>query len=56
MGKTLGSKRVIIFGGNLNEINPDICCEITNRDFVICADAGYKFALDNNMSISLNAL
>lgn len=53
MGKTLKTKRVIIFGGNTSEINPEICSEITDSDFVICADAGYKFALDNNIKPGL---
>lgn len=51
MGKTL--KRVIIFGGNISEINPEICTEIKDTDVVICADAGYKFALNNNIKPDL---
>lgn len=49
MGKALKYKRAIILGGNLSEINPEICGEINNEDFVICADSGYIFALDNNI-------
>jgi thiamine pyrophosphokinase len=49
MGKTLDFKRVIIFGGNILEINPKITAEIQDTDFIICADAGYKFALDNHL-------
>ena len=49
MGKTLISNRVVIFGGNLSEINPEICNEINSTDFIICADAGYKFAESNNI-------
>lgn len=49
MGKTLKLKRVIIFGGNLDQINPEICFEINENDFVVCADAGYKFAIKNNI-------
>ena len=46
MGKALKAKRAIIFGGNLSEINNEICNEISSEDFVICADAGYKFAFE----------
>lgn len=53
MGKTLNLRRVIIFGGNLSEINPEVCNEISDTDFVICADAGYKFALENNIQPNL---
>lgn len=53
MGKTLNLKRVIIFGGNIAEINPEICNEIKITDFIICADAGYKFALENNIKPNL---
>lgn len=53
MGKTLSNKRAIIIGGNLSEINPEICGEINKNDFVICADAGYKFALNNNLEPNL---
>ena len=33
MGKTLISNRVVIFGGNLSEINPEICktCKNYNK-------------------------
>ena len=53
MGKAVETKRAIIFGGNLSEINPEICSEIGNDDFVICADAGYKFAFENNLAPNL---
>lgn len=49
MGKALNIKRAVIFGGNLSEINPEICNELKNGDYIICADAGYKFALANNI-------
>jgi len=49
MGKTLKLKRVIIFGGNIAEIDSKICEEICDTDFIICADAGYKFVLANNI-------
>lgn len=49
MGKTLSLKRAVIFGGNLSEINPQICSVICDTDLIICADAGYKFALQNNI-------
>ena len=53
MGKALKAKRAIIFGGNLSEINNEICNEISSEDFVICADAGYKFAFENNIKPDL---
>ncbi|MBQ7108536.1 MAG: thiamine diphosphokinase [Clostridia bacterium] len=53
MGKALKVKRAIIFGGNLSEINPEICAKIGKEDFVICADAGYKFASANNIKPDL---
>lgn len=49
MGKALTVKRAVVFGGNISEINPEICNEIKSTDFVICADAGYKFAISNNI-------
>ena len=49
MGKALISNRAVIFGGNLSEINPEIRNEIKSTDFIICADAGYKFAISNNI-------
>lgn len=53
MGKALKIKRAVIFGGNLSEIDPEICSEIKSTDFIICADAGYKFALENNINPNL---
>ena len=53
MGKTLTTKRAIVFAGNLSEINPEICKEICPTDFIICADAGYKFALNNGINPDL---
>lgn len=53
MGKTLTNKRAIIFGGNISEINLEVCAEIKATDFIICADAGYKFAFENNIKPDL---
>ena len=53
MGKALNTKRAVIFGGNLSEISPEICNEICDTDFIICADAGYKFVLENNIKPNL---
>lgn len=49
MGKTLKLKRAIILGGNIAEISSELCDEICDTDFIICADAGYKFAIENNI-------
>lgn len=53
MGKTLKLKRVVIFGGNLSEINPQICSELRDTDLILCADAGYEFALQNHIKPDL---
>lgn len=53
MGKALSLKRAIIFGGNLSEINSEICPEIKETDYIICADAGYKYAFENNIKVDL---
>lgn len=53
MGKALKYKRVIIFGGSVTQINPEVCNEICDTDFIICADAGYKFAFANNLKPNL---
>ncbi len=47
MGKAVNKKRAIIFGGSLSEINPNIFKAITKNDFLVCADAGYKFVVNN---------
>ena len=53
MGKTQRLERAIIFGGCLEEINPQITYKINDTDYIICADAGYKFVKDNDLKPDL---
>ena len=53
MGKTKKLERAVIFGGYLKEINPQITDEIQDTDFIICADAGYKFVIDKGLKPDL---
>ena len=53
MGKALAYNKVIIFGGQIGEIDPKILNQISKDDFIICADKGYEFALKNKITPNL---
>lgn len=53
MGKTKKIERAVIFGGYLKEINPQITDKFLDTDFIICADAGYKFVVDKGIKPDL---
>lgn len=53
MGKALAYDRVIIFGGQTSEVDTEILNIITKKDFIICADKGYEFALNNKITPNL---
>ena len=53
MGKALDYDRVIIFGGQISAIDDEILKLVTDKDFIICADKGYEFALQNKISPNL---
>lgn len=53
MGEILNFKRAIIFGGNLEEINPEIINNIKADDYIVCADKGYEFVIKNKITPNL---
>ena len=53
MGKALAKGKAVIFGGQIDEIDPKILNQISKDDFIICADKGYEFALKNKTTPDL---